>query len=75
MFYFMQEIEPLFPLRLALQSNMALPISQEKLPLSFRTVVCNILHVAHLVIARKSKSNYIPSLMKFNDVVSTICIY
>lgn len=47
----------------------------ESLPLCSRTVVCNIFHVAHLVIARKLKSSAIPFLVEFSDIVSTICIY
>lgn len=40
-----------------------------------RRLVCNILHAARLLIARRWKSVDIPSLLELNNMVSMICIY
>lgn len=47
----------------------------ENIPPSFRTIVCNILHAAHLTVARYWKSNLIPNLLEVNAIVSDIYLY
>lgn len=54
---------------------LLLLIGIDTIPSPPRKLICNILHAAQLVIARKRKSLEIPSMVEINDVVSTIYIY
>lgn len=47
----------------------------DSIPLQHRKMVCNILHAARLLLARRWKSMEIPSLLEINNLVSTICMY
>lgn len=50
-------------------------LNMESVPVATRKLVCNILHAARLLIARRWKSADIPSMLELNNMVSTICIY
>lgn len=47
----------------------------ESIPLYCRKPICNILHAAKLLIARRWKLGEVPSVLDLNNLVSTICIY
>lgn len=47
----------------------------ESIPQKNRKIVCNILHAARLLIARRWKSPDIPSLLELSNMVSTIFSY
>lgn len=47
----------------------------DSIPLQHRKMVCNTLHAARLLLARRWKSMEIPSLLEINNLVSTICMY
>lgn len=47
----------------------------ESIPSINRRLVCNILHAARLLIARRWKSTDVPTILELTDMVSTICTY
>lgn len=47
---------------------LLLLVGMDSIPLKYSTLVCNILHTARLVIARKWKSATITTLVELNDV-------
>lgn len=47
----------------------------ESIPINHRRLVCNILHAARLLIARRWKSGDIPTVTELNNMVSMICTY
>lgn len=54
---------------------LLLLIRIDSFPLNYRTVICNILHTARLTIARNWKSTVISTLVEFNNIVSTLCVF
>lgn len=50
-------------------------LSIESIPPVNRQLVCNILHAARLLIARRWKSADVPTILELTNMVSTICVY